>query len=442
MASYIHNVREENLLLQLAKTIRRRDCILLIGLGLALPVEENEQLPQKHLKELLRRKLQWCKERKLIEQDDILRGFEKDLSDGHLEKVERKIQEYFVDAQQRQTCMNDIMQQSHAQVRYVYQLLVQMSFRAYLTTSYDEFLEKAYEEIPGAAKLKKFYLSSLPDAIRIKDPFILKLHGDISNGNPEGITLTNRFARSYLPGAISYPAQLRELLGNSHTLFIGFEKIDPDLEGLKIHLDKRESIKHWLLMPEGHITETEAETVWNEERTMILSYTDHLELLWFLRKLVEISATPQQIKGYISYVSKDSKMRDKLSQHLSIVKYPGLQVTWDDGGITPGVETKPEIEKRLEESDVILVLISIDYLTSINEENVTIEIERAVQRHHHGQARVIPILLHTCGWEYTPFASLTALPANKRPIDQSPNKPRAFYEIAEAIKRSIEDWAR
>ena len=83
-------ILDEEILDELAKTIRRQHCALLIGLGLA---DVDEKLPQRDLKEFLRRVVQWCVENKVITQKEIADNFKKPLEKemleaGELEKVE------------------------------------------------------------------------------------------------------------------------------------------------------------------------------------------------------------------------------------------------------------------------------------------------------------------------------------------------------------------
>jgi SIR2-like domain/TIR domain len=447
MASYLHSVQEESVLQELAKAIRHEHCILLIGLGLALSTLEHvEKLPQRHLKELLHRMTRWCIDKKKFENELIINDFRQLLQDDKLEKVERKLQEYFISPEERHQCINDVMRQGQQQVRSIYQLLCQMPFRAYITTSYDDFLETTYQEVKEVLDLAKVYKASIEEAVAFyqeKQPFVLKLHGDATEDSPEVITLSNRFAHSYLPEAIAYPEQLRTLLANEHTLFLGFEKADPDFEGLKNTVNKRENLKRWFLAPEGHITENEADVLYKEEKIITLSYTDRVELVRFLQKLHAQAANRQQVNVYTSYagVSQDRRMRKRLQTHLTNIKCQGLEIIWIDGEIGAGQNIKSTLEQRLKSADVILLLISADYLAFTGEGNVEIELARAVQRDRRGEARVIPVILRPCSWKSAPFARLAALPANGTPIELSSKRELVYFQIAESIKAAIEEWA-
>jgi SIR2-like domain/TIR domain len=435
---------DEGILDELAKAIRRQRCALLIGLGL---VEVDEDLPQRDLKELLRRMVQWCVENRLITQKEVEDDFKETLAKetleaSELEKIERKIkEEYFTDADQRRQCMIEVLLLNPADIRYIYRLLVRMSFRAYFTAGNDKFLEKASED--EEKSLLKYDKASIQDALstyQIDEPFILKLHGDAAKDNSEGITLSSRFANSQISEPNFYPQQLRELLADVHTLFVGFETADPDFQGLKSAVNKKDDLKRWLLLPDSHIDEEKATELWVDDKITILSYSDRSELLLFLRKLEEVVVNKQQIEVYISYAPEDHEIQERLQKHLCVIDYPGLKIAWSDGKIGPGQERKQIIEERLKNAQVILLLVSVDYLSSIKKSNIKIEMTRAVQRHHQGEARVIPIIVKSCPWKYAPFANLGVLPSDGKPIDLALNTDQILLEVAEAIKLAIEEW--
>src|SRR6266571_2645464 len=68
--------------------------------------------------------------------------------------------------------------------------------------------------------------------------------------------------------------------------------------------------------------------------------------------------------------------------------------------------------------------------------------QRALERHQAGQARVMPILLRPVDWKGAPFARLQALPTNAKAITSWSNQDEAFADVAAGIRRAIEDPAR
>lgn len=62
---------------------------------------------------------------------------------------------------------------------------------------------------------------------------------------------------------------------------------------------------------------------------------------------------------------------------------------------------------------------------------------RALERHHAGEARVIPVVLEPCLWQDIPFGKQNAVPADGRPVSKFPNHHDAFVEIAGAIRDAL-----
>jgi hypothetical protein len=378
-----------------------------------------------------------------IENDDEIKiEFDALLTAGDLDKAELKLLEY-LDADMRKQCINDVLLESQHEVRHIYRLLANIPFRAYLTTGFDEFLEKEYKDLAKPLQLSKYYKTTLDDALtayQVEEPFILKLHGDVTEDSPEVLTLSNRFAKSRLPESIIYPKQLRNLLANLYTLFVGFEKADPDLEGLKSVVNKKDELKRWLLVPNGHLTEQQAESLFRDDKIITLCYADRAELARFLRQLEEVATTPRKIEVYISYAPEDKEIRNQLWDHLDVMDYPGLEIIWKDGKIGAGQAQKPAIEERLMNAQVILLLVSVNYLKAIKN-RLKIEMIRAVQREHQQKARVIPIIVRSCEWKDAPFGRLTALPLSEIPIVLAPDRDEILLEVARDIKTAIEEWA-
>src|SRR2546423_11208397 len=117
---------------------------------------------------------------------------------------------------------------------------------------------------------------------------------------------------------------------------------------------------------------------------------------------------------FCSYSHKDAELRDHLEKHLSHLKHNGLISIWHDRLLDPGDNWKDQIDEHLERARIILLLVSADFLASTYPHDI--EAKRAMERHSDGNARVVPVILQPCVWEYEPFASLAVLPSNSRPV--------------------------
>ena len=67
---------------------------------------------------------------------------------------------------------------------------------------------------------------------------------------------------------------------------------------------------------------------------------------------------------FFSYSHTDESLRDELEKHLSILKRQGLIETWHDRRIDSGGDFSQEISSHLEDAEIILLLVSSDFLAS------------------------------------------------------------------------------
>ena len=139
---------------------------------------------------------------------------------------------------------------------------------------------------------------------------------------------------------------------------------------------------------------------------------------------------------FISYSHKDKKFRDKLANHLSNLRRLGVISDWYDGDIIPGSEWKPQILRHLRTAQVILLLISADFMAS--DFCYSIEMQEAIERHHRNEARVIPILLRSIDYKGSPFERLQILPSGAVPVNKWPLADDAYKDIVEGIRRVID----
>lgn len=135
---------------------------------------------------------------------------------------------------------------------------------------------------------------------------------------------------------------------------------------------------------------------------------------------------------FFSYSHKDEDLRNELEIHLAALKRQGVISTWHDRRISAGDEFAGKISENLESADIILLLVSPYFIAS--DYCYEVEMNRALERHEAGEARVIPVILHPCDWHHTPFGKLLAVPSDGKPVSKFPNMHDAFLEVTQAIR--------
>lgn len=148
---------------------------------------------------------------------------------------------------------------------------------------------------------------------------------------------------------------------------------------------------------------------------------------------VNVMSDERAIELFYSYSHKDKVLRNKLETHLTLLKRQGVISSWHDRKISPGSEWKNDISEHLDTADIILLLISPDFLAS--DYCFDVEVKRAMERHCKGEAVVIPISLRPCDTNGADFMELQGLPTDFEPVTTWKNRDEAFTNIAQGIRK-------
>lgn len=139
---------------------------------------------------------------------------------------------------------------------------------------------------------------------------------------------------------------------------------------------------------------------------------------------------------FFSYSHKDEALRDELEVHLAMLKREGAISAWHDRKILAGDELGGQIHARLNDAEVILLLVSPDFLASAYCYDV--EVKRAMELHEEGRARVIPVILRPSDWQAsTPFAKLLAAPKDGKPITKWPDRDEAWLDVVRQLRAAL-----
>src|SRR5437762_3425167 len=141
------------------------------------------------------------------------------------------------------------------------------------------------------------------------------------------------------------------------------------------------------------------------------------------------------IKIFFSYAHEDQELRDELEKHLKVLKRQGHALTWHDRNISAGKEWAREIDTHLNTADIILLLVSSDFMES--DYCYESEMKHALQRHERGEADVLPIILRPVYWEDAPFSKFQVLPKNGTPVTHWLDRDEAFENITKGILEVI-----
>src|SRR5690349_3048532 len=96
------------------------------------------------------------------------------------------------------------------------------------------------------------------------------------------------------------------------------------------------------------------------------------------------------VKIFCCYAHEDEALLTKLKAHLRPLEREGVIELWHDRDISAGMEWEKAIDEHLNAAQVILLLVSPDFMGS--NYGYSIEMHRAMERHERGEAKVIPII--------------------------------------------------
>jgi len=149
---------------------------------------------------------------------------------------------------------------------------------------------------------------------------------------------------------------------------------------------------------------------------------------------------PPGVRVFISYAHADEALRARLRVYLRPLEREGRVLAWDDRAIQAGDQWADEIDARLEDADLVLLLVTADFMNS--EYCLGKELKRALERNADpaDRAIVIPVILHKCDWETSAFAHLQALPpgSSPRPLSEWKSEADYYTAVVKGLRERIE----
>jgi len=153
------------------------------------------------------------------------------------------------------------------------------------------------------------------------------------------------------------------------------------------------------------------------------------------------STTPgQPVSLFYSYAHEDEPLRDELAGHLKILERRGLIQAWHDRQIRPGQAWDQAIDQHLSAADLVLLLISKDFIGS--DYIWGVELAQAMHRQQAGQCEVVPIIVRAVDLdpsdaEDLPFLKLQGLPPDLKPVTSWENRDEAWTQVAKGLRSTV-----
>ena len=158
-------------------------------------------------------------------------------------------------------------------------------------------------------------------------------------------------------------------------------------------------------------------------------------------KAVVVEPTSKALKLFISYSHADEVFKVELVKMLAGFQRRGIIDAWQDRRIEAGDEWLKAIKSALNECDMVLLLVSADFIASpfINDE----ELPALLQRRESEGMIVVPIIVRDCPWKSEPvLKDLQALPKDAQPVNTFPKETGERDRIWTAIAQEVEKRAK
>ena len=117
---------------------------------------------------------------------------------------------------------------------------------------------------------------------------------------------------------------------------------------------------------------------------------------------------------YLLAAPEDQEVCEKIHSHLRpIVLSSDVPIELLDDFDIPPTEDRNQHMARLFEADVVLSLVSADF---IDDDDVYDRVKPLLQRYNAGENVIVSIIVRNCLWNITPLAQFPVLPTNRAPI--------------------------
>ncbi|MCB0174035.1 MAG: CHAT domain-containing protein [Anaerolineae bacterium] len=138
---------------------------------------------------------------------------------------------------------------------------------------------------------------------------------------------------------------------------------------------------------------------------------------------------------FISYDHHDEQEKNQLLSHLNLLGGAGLIEVWSDDLIPPGADRETAINQVVARSEVAILLISANYLSS----QIILDkmIPQLHSQHRQRNLTIIPIIAKSCAWESIDWLhKMGVLPRSRKPVWRDAG--RYADEELEIIVKEIE----
>lgn len=151
--------------------------------------------------------------------------------------------------------------------------------------------------------------------------------------------------------------------------------------------------------------------------------------------IFELVAVPRL---FISYAHEDERFRDELRGALTTYERTKALHIDDDTCILPGQKWEDEILSKVERADIVILLLSNDFIRS--DYCFRKEMQIAREREMAGDCTIVPIVVRACAYEKLALGQLQAILPNGKPVKQNKDRDAAWLEVTKQLDKVIAEF--
>jgi len=140
------------------------------------------------------------------------------------------------------------------------------------------------------------------------------------------------------------------------------------------------------------------------------------------------------VKAFVSYAHKDLEHLKALRSALApLIRLQKLKL-WDDRDINASDEWEKVLFQQLEEADIVLCLVSSDFVAS--DFCYQREFSSALEAHRRSEKNIVPIMLRKTDWKDLPLSGIQGTPGEW--ITSATNQDEAWTKVSESLRPILE----
>ena len=124
-----------------------------------------------------------------------------------------------------------------------------------------------------------------------------------------------------------------------------------------------------------------------------------------------------------------------LQHHLAILRSRGYIKIWHRGLLQPGLVVADEVEHQLQNAELLIILLSSDYIGGEGEHRR--EYQWLIAQDLQTQKSIIAVNLRPVSLADCPLSQLPQLPSSDQPVVDAGNPDQAWREVAESVRQRL-----